>query len=125
MTHVQSEAKLRAETLNAFRSFVDDEKHDASSDDDEFVPKKRGEAKDDEEDEDEYRNFLLEMGGGEDQVRKLLGMGDQPVAAALGSDDSSDDGVADKVPLSKVERVEVAEKRKDAKAKRDDDFLMK
>lgn len=62
------------------------------------------------------------MGGGEEEVRKILGMGDQPVRNARISDEE-DDGVAPVTQPKKLTKRAI--KKKERKAKEDDDFLMK
>lgn len=75
------------------------------------------------EDDEEYRKFLLEMGGGEEEVRKILGMGDQPVSKARLSDEEDIEGVAAVTQPKKLTKRAI--KKKERKAKEDDDFLMK
>ncbi|WVF68419.1 hypothetical protein IAT40_003184 [Kwoniella sp. CBS 6097] len=124
LTHVQSERLLRQEAVSAFKSLGDD-----SDEEGEFIQKRDKEVEDVEQDDVEYRQFLLEMGGGEDEVRKVLGMGDQPVAGVI-VDEDDDEGRYDEAKqsaLSKVEKAELKakkEKMKEKKVKADEDFLM-
>lgn len=88
--------------------------------------------KDEEEadqDDEEYRRFLLEMGGGEAEVRKILGMGEQPVPAVrLDEDEDVTEGLAADAEVSEKDlrkQKKKAAKRQERKVKEDDDFLMK
>ncbi|RXK37989.1 hypothetical protein M231_04775 [Tremella mesenterica] len=117
LTHVQSQAKLRAETVDAFKALVKDD--DEDEDGEGFVLQPRP-VVEHERDQDEYRKFLLEMGGGEEEVRKLLGMGDQPLALALQEDENGEERQDSKVSDQKSSR----NKRKNVKVKQDEDFLM-
>nr|XP_031858396.1 uncharacterized protein CI109_006159 [Kwoniella shandongensis]KAA5525468.1 hypothetical protein CI109_006159 [Kwoniella shandongensis] len=125
LPYVQSQYILRQEAVSAFKSLVPE---DDEEEDDEFGPVKRD--KDDEEvdqDEEEYRQFLLEMGGGEEEVRKILGMGDAPVAKHLEVDSEDEEEQEEEKVLSKVEKEELAARKLEKKAKKakaDDDFLM-
>ncbi|EIW71389.1 hypothetical protein TREMEDRAFT_67737 [Tremella mesenterica DSM 1558] len=117
LTHVQSQAKLRAETVDAFKALAKDD--DEDEDGEGFVLQPRP-VVEHERDQDEYRKFLLEMGGGEEEVRKLLGMGDQPLALALQEDENGEERQETKVSDLKSSR----NKRKNVKVKQDEDFLM-
>ncbi|OCF34319.1 hypothetical protein I316_03833 [Kwoniella heveanensis BCC8398] len=128
LTHVQSERLLRQEAVSAFKALGDDEDDDDAG---EFIQKRHKEDEDVEQDDIEYRQFLLEMGGGEAEVRKVLGMGDQPVSGVIVDDEEGDDeeryDEAKQRALSKVEKAELKakkEKKKAKKAKADEDFLM-
>ncbi|WVQ84513.1 hypothetical protein IAT38_006667 [Cryptococcus sp. DSM 104549] len=136
LTHVQQEKKLREEAVSAFAALAGDESDEDDEDEGEedagFVLKKRkADEKEVDEDEEEYRKFLLEMGGGEEEVRKVLGMGDAPAMrlAVMESSDEEDAGEGQKEmqAMSKVEREELERKKAEKKAKKakeDDDFLM-
>ena len=130
LTNVQEQRLLRKDAIDAFKSLAGDDEEE----DDDFVLKKReGDDGDKRDDAEEYRRFLLEMGGGEDEVRKILGMGDQPAwqaDEALDGEDasaSSEDKISKKSKknkksaLSEVEREEIQSKKRAA----DEDFLMK
>ncbi|WVQ95967.1 hypothetical protein IAU59_003066 [Kwoniella sp. CBS 9459] len=125
LTHVQSERLLRQEAVSAFKSLGDD-----SDEEGDFIQKRDKEAEDPEQDDVEYRQFLLEMGGGEDEVRKVLGMGDQPISGIVADEDDEGEERYDEAKqsaLSKVEKAELKakkEKKKEKKAKADEDFLM-
>ncbi|WVR07983.1 hypothetical protein IAU60_005026 [Kwoniella sp. DSM 27419] len=127
MTHVQSERRMREEAVSAFKGLADD------SDDEDVIQRRDKDEVEVEQDDEEYRQFLLEMGGGEEEVRKALGMGDQPVTARLTDDDDDEEDGQQPVKqrttaaLSKVEKAELKAKKqakKEKKAKADDDFLM-
>ena len=132
LTNVQADRLLRANAINAFKSLAHDDDDDEMSDGEEyagFVLKPRGKDEDETAKEDaEYRRFLLEIGGGEEQVRKILGMGDQPVSWSPDEEvQMNEEGETGKA-LSKVERKEFkAEKKakKEKKGQEDDEFLMK
>ena len=126
MTNVQSERLLRADAISAFHALADE----AEEQNCDFEPKKR--EKDEDEalaDDEEYRRFLLEMGGGEDEVRRVLGMGDQPVNGLrpISDEDEIDDGEEKEEEEAKV-NVGWAKghvKRTARKTEVDDNFLMK
>lgn len=122
MTNVQSERLMRAEALSAFRSLANDDAEEEGK----FEPKRR--EKDEEQvvaDEEEYRSFLLEMGGGEEEVRRVLGMGDQPVPGRLPvAEHDLEEDQGDEV-WSVRGAGRRAKKKSRKKAKEDDDFLMK
>jgi protein KRI1 len=127
LTHVESQYKIRNEAVSAFKALADD--LDSGSDDEQaggLVKREREEAAVDVDDE-EYRRFLLEMGGGEEEVRKILGMGGEPIKTARISDDEAD-AVAEVggegVKVEKKKKKKSA-KSKEIKAKQDDEFLMK
>ena len=132
LTNVQEQRMLRQGAISAFKSLADDEESEGE-DGTGFVLKER---KKDEneigEEDEEYRKFLLDIGGGEEEVRKILGMGDAP---AWNPDQEivepvKENGKRDKKKkkdgaLSKVEKEEMDKDRQEKKAKDDDDFLMK
>lgn len=119
LTHVQSQYKLRNDAVSAFKALAADSDDDEDTEGGLLTRRQRPEAEVDEDDED-YRRFLLEMGGGEDEVRKILGMGDQPVTTARVEDqEARAEGSEAK---TKRRRRAKAQARK---AKEDDDFLMK
>jgi protein KRI1 len=104
---VQSERRLREEAVNAFKSFGGGDPEDEGEDVLEI--KASGVAV--ENGEDEYRRFMVEMGGGEEEVRKVLG-----------ANTSSSPEPAAKVEVPIDVKVKVKKERKE---KADDDFLMK
>jgi protein KRI1 len=128
LTNVQSERVLRQQALSAFQNFGAD---DDDEDDEGGGLVRKTDVKgvrEEEKEEEEYRQFLLEMGGGEEAVRKVLGMGDEPVTGHRETiDDEVDTEVKSeaKAPVSKVEREEMAKKKKAIKARAEEDFLMK
>ncbi|WWC95448.1 hypothetical protein V866_002312 [Kwoniella sp. B9012] len=123
LTYVQSERKLKEEAVSAFKALASD---DSDDDGDEFIKKREKDEGEEDMEDEEYRQFLLEMGGGEAEVRKILGMGDQPISTNLEETVEDEKGEKD-VVLSKVEKEEIAAKKKakkEKKAKKDDEFLM-
>lgn len=141
LTHVQAQAKLRKEVVSAFHALEDDD--DDADEDGGFQPVKvdgEGAAAGlGDEDEDaaadrEYRKFLLEMGGGEDQVRSLL-LSEAPSGARPAGDATAEEstGTAEgekkkRKKGKKGEVVPLTEEQKVAhqakKAVADEDFLM-
>jgi protein KRI1 len=127
LTHVESQYRLRNEAVSAFKALADDE--DDGDEDEEaggLVKREREEAAIDVDDE-EYRRFLLEMGGGEEEVRKILGMGDQPIKTARVSDEEDEGTALDAGTGVKPEKKKKKKsaKSQERKAKQDDEFLMK
>ncbi|WWD04222.1 hypothetical protein V865_002290 [Kwoniella europaea PYCC6329] len=123
LTYVQSKRKLKEEAVSAFKALASD---DSDDDGEEFIKKREKDEGEEDMEDGEYRQFLLEMGGGEDEVRKILGMGDQPISTALDETVENEKGEKD-VVLAKVEKEEIAAKKqakKEKKAKKDDEFLM-
>ncbi len=135
MTHVQSERLLRQEALSAFQKFGEDEDSDDEaegglvvrrangSDDVEVDVNNKGKR------DQGYREFLLEMGGGEEEVRELLGVAQTKWSGHR--EDSGDEGEAEaNVDLSvnqelvRTEKEKSKAERKAKKAKADEDFLM-
>ena len=120
MTYVQEERKMRKDAIDAFKSFAGD---DADDGEDDFAPVKREKDEKEEDEADEgYRQFLLEMGGGEDEVRRLLGMGDQPVSHVRDVAEELEgqtQGEEKKKESSKKREKRLAKKKQD-----DDSFLM-
>lgn len=121
MTHVESQYKLRNEAVSAFKSLADE-----SEDDEEggLVRREKEEVEVDLDDE-EYRRFLLEMGGGEDEVRKILGIGESGIHnVRVDEDEVAHEPVKVEVGEGKKKKKVKSEKSKEKKAKQDDDFLM-
>ncbi|ODN99162.1 hypothetical protein I350_07320 [Cryptococcus amylolentus CBS 6273] len=125
LTHVESQYRLRQEARSAFAGLAE-ESDDNDSDGEGFLKKRDKEGDEVDADDEEYRKFLLEMGGGEEEVKQLLGMGDQPaILQTVDDDDEEEPGQA--VAVSKVEKEEMKNERKkkqEMKIKDDDDFLM-
>lgn len=125
LTHVESQYRLRNEAVSAFKSLADE-----SEDDDEggLVRREKEEVEVDLDDE-EYRRFLLEMGGGEAEVRKILGIGESAIHTVRVEDDA-DESASASAPVAelgeekKKKKKVKSEKSKEKKAKQDDDFLM-
>jgi protein KRI1 len=116
--YAQEQRRLRKEAIEAFHA--DDEE-----DEGEFVPVKKDQEEVEKED-DGYRQFLLEMGGGEEEVRRLLGMGDQAVSfVRADEDEASGEEQVEGEKKVKKESEKKRQKRMQNKAKADDEFLMK
>jgi protein KRI1 len=120
MTYAQEERKMRKDAIEAFKNFGGD---GAEDDEDDFAPVKREQDEDEQDEADAgYRQFLLEMGGGEDEVRRLLGMGDQPVSHVR---DVQDEAEASQAGEEKKKESEKKKQKRLAKKRQDDDsFLM-
>ncbi|ORX37669.1 hypothetical protein BD324DRAFT_622820 [Kockovaella imperatae] len=121
-TYVESQRKIRQDAIEAFKSL-----NDEGDDEDEFDFTERPKTDADEEKEaKEYRQFLLEMGGGEDEVRKLLGLQeDKPNPEPA---QSEDDSVVDQTLVNKsqeeAKRKKTSKKTKQSKQEADENFLM-
>ncbi|WWC92889.1 uncharacterized protein L201_007851 [Kwoniella dendrophila CBS 6074] len=130
LTFVQQSRKIRDEAVSAFKSLVDDDNDDSDNEDSEgFIKKREKDEKEENQEDEEYRKFLLDMGGGEDEVRKILGMGDQTISLALEENETQAAQEQSKKadPATKVEKEKGEEKKKAKKAKKaknDDEFLM-
>ena len=124
MTHVESQYKLRNEAVSAFKSLADEsDEGDAEG----GLVKREKEEEEVDLDDEEYRRFLLEMGGGEDEVRKILGIGESGihnVRVEEDEDDEVDQPMEAEVAEGKKKKKVKSEKSKEKKAKQDDDFLM-
>jgi protein KRI1 len=122
LTHVESQYKLRNEAVSAFKSLADE------SDEEDVEGGLVRREKEEEEvdlDDEEYRRFLLEMGGGEDEVRKILGIGESGIHnVRVEEDEVADEPVEAEVAEGKKKKKVKSEKSKEKKAKQDDDFLM-
>lgn len=124
LTHVESQRRLRQEAVSAFKTLAA-ESGDESDED--FIHKRETDDQEIDEGDEEYKRFMLEFGGGEEEVRKILGMGDQPaILKVLG--DEGEEGEEEKSAVSKIEKEEMKRQKQEKKAKKakdDDDFLMK
>jgi len=122
LTHVESQYRLRNEAVSAFKSLAEE-----SEDDEEggLVRREKEEVEVDLDDE-EYRRFLLEMGGGEDEVRKILGIGESAIHTIRVEEDEDEPAPAAETDVTegKKKKKVKTEKSKEKKAKQDDDFLM-
>lgn len=125
LTNVEAERKARKEAVSAFNALADDE----SEEEEGFLVKRANDAEEVEDDTAAYRAFLLEMGGGEKEVRNALGIADQPLTDYR-EDLSDAESKQEKKPEKKAkkEKKKVAtEDREVRRAKRvqaDEDFLM-
>ena len=123
LTHVESQYRLRNEAVSAFKSLADEsEEEDAEG----GLVKREKEEKEVDLDDEEYRRFLLEMGGGEDEVRKILGIGENPVNTVRIDEDEveAEEAAPIEVEGKKKKKKVKSEKSREKKAKQDDDFLM-
>jgi protein KRI1 len=122
LTHVESQYKLRNEALSAFKSLADDS--DDEDDEGGLVKREKDEVEVDLDDE-EYRRFLLEMGGGEDEVRKILGIGENNALKNVLVEEEEEEVVQPtEVTEGKKKKKAKSAVNKEKKAKQDDDFLM-
>jgi protein KRI1 len=123
LTHVESQYKLRNEAVSAFKSLADEsDEEDAEG----GLVKRVKEEEEVDLDDEEYRRFLLEMGGGEDEVRKILGIGESGIHNVRVEEDEevADEPVEAELAEGKKKKKVKSEKSKEKKAKQDDDFLM-
>lgn len=117
---MEEERQLRAEVTSAFKTAIPDAQEDQVEEDDFLVKKDVSQAEVDKQ-QAKYREFLLKHGGGEDEVRKVLGISNDSGATStldfLGSDVNGIDG-----PDPRNARPETS---KPSRTKKDDDqFLM-
>lgn len=118
LTNVEAARRARADALSAFAAFAEE------SDDEGEVLRKRDRGEDEEaEDDAAYRQFLLEMGGGEAEVRAALGMADAPVTDYREVEDVDKPKKKDK-EMSEEKRAKRDAKRQAKRARADEDFLM-
>ena len=131
-TYVQSQAALRAEAINAFKDLNGDDDDDEDNFELSARPKPDKEV---EREVNEYRAFLLEMGGGEEEVRRTLGLDSKHVNVLAddekGEDDNESESEAAASDVSEV--LDSPQQDKGPKRKRqggagkkraDEDFLM-
>ena len=118
-TYVESQRQLRQDAIAAFKSLDDEEE---GEDDFDFTERPRTNAEEEREAQ-EYRKFLLDMGGGEDKVRKLLGF-------SGGQVDVEETEDVDELLIEAVEDEDAGKIRKPQpgkggkKPQADEDFLM-
>lgn len=130
LTHVQEERALREEVTKAFHTAIGDDEVDEEDEDGGFLVKRNRTDIEKDAEKEEYRRFLLANGGGEDEVRKLLGLGDDEDANEEEHEDIADDAqdVASKAQLDVLDANHevLTRTEKNARQKKDDDaFLMK
>lgn len=120
MTNVAAARKAREDALSAFAKFAEDD-----SDEEEVLKKRERGADEEAEDDAAYRQFLLEMGGGEQEVRAALGMADAPITDYR-EDEEEKEGKEKKKDkeMSEEKRQKREAKRAAKRAKADEDFLM-
>lgn len=133
MTFVQETRKARDEAVNAFKAFAGSDSEDEAED---LLVKREMAPEEAEEDSEAYRQFLLEMGGGEEEVRKALGMGPAPLSMHREDSDDEDDFRAEtavedgddkksKKDKKKAKKGKLSAEEKALKrSKADDEFLM-
>ncbi|CAK9783244.1 hypothetical protein CC85DRAFT_310258 [Cutaneotrichosporon oleaginosum] len=122
LTNVEAARRAAAEARAAFAAFGDDD-----SDDGEVITKREKDDSEDEAEDAAYREFLLEMGGGESEVRAALGMADAPVTDYREFEDDEKPKKKKKEEekeMSEEKRAKKEAKRKAKRAKADEDFLM-
>lgn len=124
LSHVQEERALRDEVTKAFHTAIagDDEE-----DEDGFLVRREKTDTERDEDKEAYRRFLLANGGGEEQVRELLGLGGDEVDV---EEEIEDDGMdvleQEQKAATDVNRQGLERREKTSRQKKDDDaFLMK
>ena len=113
---------LREKAVDAFKGLAE-ESDDESEAEAGFLKPRSKDEKEAEEEDEEYRKFLLEMGGGEAEVRRVLGIG----ASAYTPTETVNEDVKEEGKKKKKEKKEkkAAGPNKEKKEKADDDFLMK
>ncbi|KAJ9118179.1 hypothetical protein QFC22_004083 [Naganishia vaughanmartiniae] len=129
LTHVQEERALREEVTKAFHTAIGDDEVEQEDDDDGFLVKRDRTDTEQDAEKEEYRRFLLANGGGEDEVRKLLGLGGDEDESEAEQEDIADDGedVASKAPVDVLDANHevLTRTEKSTRQKKDDDaFLM-
>lgn len=137
VTVVEAERRARANALKAFGDFAGGDKDGSDDDsDDEFLAKREHGADEAAAEGEAYRNFLLEMGGGEEEVRRALGMADaEPTdfRESLSDEDDATVVVKEEKKSKKSKKTkEVSEEDKAAakvarqkkRVQADEDFLM-
>lgn len=123
LTHVQEERALRDEVTKAFHTAIggDDEDEDEG-----FLVKREKTDMERDEEKEAYRQFLLANGGGEQQVRELLGLGDEDDGKDEVSDDGEDVAMQAQADVATISGGALARNEKTARQKKDDEaFLMK
>lgn len=125
LSHVQEERALRDEVTKAFHTAIGGDEEE--EDDDGFLVKREKTDTERDEDKEAYRRFLLSNGGGEEQVRELLGLGgDEVDEQDEVSDDGEDVAQQEQKAVTDANRQGLERKEKSTRQKKDDDaFLMK
>ncbi|KAL1412555.1 Kinetochore protein Spc24 [Vanrija albida] len=124
LTNYEAERRARAEAVSAFQAVGES---DDDSDDEGFLQKREKDDGEEDDDDEAYRGFLLEMGGGEAEVRHALSMADQPLTH---NREDSEDEEEETKKSKKKEKLSAEEKeakkaqRRAKKAQADEDFLM-
>lgn len=123
LTHVQEERALRDEVTKAFHTAIGGVDED---EDEGFLVKREKTDTERDEEKEAYRQFLLANGGGEQQVRELLGLGDEDDGKDEVSDDGEDVAMQAQADVATTSGGALARKEKTARQKKDDEaFLMK
>jgi protein KRI1 len=135
LTNVEAERRARKEAVSAFHALADSDDEDGYDEEDGFLTKRTKDAEEVAGDDAAYRAFLLEMGGGEDEVRRTLGMGDAPATGFR--EDVESDAEAEEAKEEKGEKASKKDRKKKAedkaardearrvkRAQADEDFLM-
>jgi protein KRI1 len=125
LSHVQEERALRDEVTRAFHTAIPDDEEEEDEEDGFLVKREKTDGERDAEKE-AYRRFLLANGGGEDQVRELLGLGGDAEDQGEVSDDGMDVLAQEEKAVTDATRQGLERKEKTTRQKKDDDaFLMK
>lgn len=120
MTNYEIQRRARDDALNAFKAFGDEVEQE---EEDGFLRKREKDEKEVQEDDAAYREFLLEMGGGEKEVREALGIAGAPVTDYR-EDEEDEEAPAPVEELSEKKKAKLDKKRKEKRAQKDEDFLM-
>lgn len=118
LTNVEAARRAAHDARAAFAAFGDDD-----TDDGEVITKRDKDGDEDEAEDAAYRQFLLEMGGGEAEVRAALGMADAPVTDFREYEDDDKPKKKEK-EMSDEKSAKKAAKRQAKRAQADEDFLM-
>lgn len=120
LTNFEIQKRAREDALSAFKAFGDEVEQD---DDDGFMRKREKGEDEVQEDDEAYRAFLLEMGGGEQEVREALGMAGGPVTDYRADEEEEEEEPAE-TELSDKQKAKLKAKRAKKRAQKDEDFLM-
>ncbi|BEJ13502.1 hypothetical protein CspHIS471_0306760 [Cutaneotrichosporon sp. HIS471] len=118
LTNVQMSRRAAADARAAFAAFGDD-----SDDEEVLIKREKGDGEDETEDA-AYRQFLLEMGGGEAEVRAALGMADAPTTDFREYEEETPKKMKKEKEMSEGKRAKREAKRQAKRGKADEDFLM-
>lgn len=117
LTNVEAARRAAHDARAAFAAFGD-------SDDEEVLTKREKDDGEDEAEDAAYRQFLLEMGGGEAEVRAALGMAEAPTTDFREYKEETPKKKEKEKEMSEEKRGKREAKRKVKRAQADEDFLM-